>query len=155
MKTLLIVEDDEITRNLLTDFFRQQNYTVVTAADGLEALKKFNPDETDCILSDLVMPGMDGMTLLKKVKERTDRVPFLIITGYPNLDSALEAMKSGAYDYITKPLQLEDVRLKVERALQTRALQKSLKSLTGIAWAVIISIPLWLILGILFGKVWK
>ena len=76
-------------------------------------------------------------------------------TGFPSVDSAVEAMKAGAYDYISKPLQLEDVRIKVERALYTKKLEKSVKTVNGIVWAILISIPLWLVLGILVGKVWK
>ncbi|MEW6188158.1 MAG: response regulator [Thermodesulfobacteriota bacterium] len=155
MKKILVVDDDQQIRELLLDFFHQLGFEVTTAANGVEALGKFSPDDTDCILSDLVMPDMGGLELLKKIKTQAPKIPFLVITGYPSIETALEVMKQGAYDYITKPFQMEDVRIKVERALQTQALQKSVKSLTGIAWAVIISIPIWLILGIIFGRVWK
>ena len=152
---LLIVDDDEEIRNLLKEYFQGLGYTVVTADGGHEALQKLDSLGTDCIISDLVMPDMDGLELLKQVRAENKNTPFLINTGYPSVDSAVEAMKAGAYDYITKPLQLEDVRIKVERALYTKKLEKSVKTVNGIVWAILISIPLWLILGILVGKVWK
>jgi two-component system, NtrC family, response regulator AtoC len=160
MKRILIVDDDEQIRNLLVDYFRHLSYEVLFAADGAEALKKLSQKNIDCIISDLVMPDMNGLELLKQVRSQKFRsqkfkLPFLIITGYPTIETAIEVMKEGAYDYITKPLQLEDVRIKVERALHTHSLEKSIKKMTGIGWAIIISIPIWLILGIIFGRVWR
>ena len=101
------------------------------------------------------MPDMNGLELLERLREQRKKVPFLMITGYPTIETAVDVMKRGAYDYITKPLQLEDVRIKVERALHTKGLEKSLKKLSGIAWAILISIPIWLILGIILGKIWR
>jgi DNA-binding NtrC family response regulator len=155
MKRILVVDDDEQIRSLLVEYFQFLGYEVTTAANGAEALGKLSQYVYDCIISDLVMPDIDGLELLKQVKTQNKKLPFLIITGYPTIETAIEVMKQGAYDYITKPLQLEDVRIKVERALHTTALERSIKRLTGIAWAVIISIPIWLILGIVFGKVWR
>jgi len=155
MKRILIVDDDEQIRNLLVEYFQFLSYEVTTAANGAEALGKLDQDIFDCIISDLVMPDIDGLELLKQVRAHSRKLPFLIITGYPTIETAIEVMKQGAYDYCTKPLQLEDVRIKVERALHTTSLERSNKRLTGIAWAVIFSIPIWLILGIIFGKVWR
>jgi DNA-binding NtrC family response regulator len=152
---LLIVDDDEEIRNLLGEYFQGLGYTVVTADGGREALQKLDSLEVDCIISDLVMPEMDGLELLKQMREENRNVPFLMNTGYPSVDTAVEAMKAGAYDYISKPLHLEDVRIKVERALYVSKLEKSAKTVNGIVWAILISIPLWLALGILVGKVWK
>ena len=152
---LLIVDDDEAVRTLLKEFFQGLGYVVVTAEGGQEALQKLHNFEVDCIISDLVMPDMDGLALLKHIRAQSRNTPFLMNTGYPSVDSAVEAMKAGAYDYISKPLQLEDVRIKVERALYTKKLEKSVKTVNGIVWAILISIPLWLILGIVVGKVWR
>ena len=155
MKRILIVDDDEQIRNLLVDYFQYLNYEALFAADGAEALGKLSQNDIDCIISDLVMPDMNGLELLKQVRSQNNKIPFLIITGYPTIETAIEVMKQGAYDYIAKPLQLDDVRIKVERALHTKTLERSIKRLTGIAWAIIISIPIWLLLGIFFGKVWR
>ena len=151
---ILIVDDDEAIRELLKEFFQGLGYEMSTAVNGSEALTVISQHDSDCIISDYVMPDMNGLELLERLREQGKEVPFLMITGYPTIEIAVEVMKRGAYDYITKPLQLEDVRIKVERALHTKGLEKSLKKLSGIAWAILISIPIWLILGIILGKIW-
>ena len=149
---ILVVDDDQSIRDFLKDFFTDLSYTTFTAENGAMALELISRYEMDCIVSDLVMPDMDGLTLLKEVRIRKNKAPFLMVTGYPTIETAVEAIKHGAYDYVTKPLQLEDVRIKVERALHAKGLEASVKKLTGIAWAIIISIPIWLILGIILGR---
>jgi DNA-binding NtrC family response regulator len=152
---ILIVDDDEAIRELLKDFFQGLGYEMATAVNGSEALTMISQQDFDCILSDYVMPDMNGLELLEQLRKQKKNIPFLMITGYPTIETAVEVMKRGAYDYITKPLQMEDVRIKVERALHTKSLEKSLKKLSGIAWAMLISIPIWLILGIILGKIWR
>jgi DNA-binding NtrC family response regulator len=153
---LLIVDDDELIRNLLTEYFEGLGYTVVIAEGGQEALQKLDTFDIDCVISDLVMPpGMDGLELLRQMRAEKRNMPFLMNTGYPSIDTAVEAMRAGAYDYITKPIHLDDMRIKVERALYTGKLEKSAKKVSGIMWAILLSIPLWLVLGILVGKAWK
>ena len=155
MTHILVVDDDQPIRELLKEFLGRLGYEVTTAANGREALLKLDQCDFDCVVSDHMMPDVDGVELLKRLRAQKKKVPFLMITGYPSVETAVEVMKQGAYDYVTKPLELEDVRIKVERALHTNALEKSLKKVTGIVWAVLISVPIWLILGIIFGKAWK
>jgi len=152
---LLIVDDDASLCATLCEYFESLGHKVVAASDGEDALKKFVPGEFDCIISDLMMPKMDGLELLKLIRMQDDDAFFVMITGYPNLDNAVNAIKAGAYDYVTKPFHMEDFRIKVERAIQAKAVSKSLKTKTGLLWAVLLSIPIWLILGILLGIVWK
>jgi two-component system, NtrC family, response regulator PilR len=152
---LMIVDDDRQIREMLQQFFEKLGYMVVTAESGEDALEKFIKFEFDCVISDLVMPDMDGLALLKKVKERAPSALFFLITGYGTIENAVQGMKEGAYDFITKPFQLEDMKIRLERALRSKTLEKSVKKMTGILWAVMISIPLWLVLGIVLGLVWK
>lgn len=152
---ILVVDDDKAIRELLKEFFQELGYEITTAENGTEAVAALNAHNFDCVISDHVMPDMNGLELLEQLRKQSKNVPFLMITGYPTLEIAVEVMKHGAYDYITKPLQLEDIRIKVERALHTKGLEKSLKKLSGIAWAIVISIPIWLILGIILGKIWR
>lgn len=152
---ILIVDDDASIRSTLSEYFESFGHNVVTAVDGEDALKKFAPGKFDCVISDLMMPKMDGLELLKLIKMQDCHSFFLMITGYPNIDNAVNAIKAGAYDYITKPFNMEDIRVKVERALDARKTEKSLKTATGLLWGVILSIPVWLILGIILGIVWK
>lgn len=152
---ILVVDDEEPMRRLLADFLTQLQYEVVTAADGMEALQKFAEGEFDLVISDRVMPKMDGLSLLQEVKARDPQVIFLMITGYPSFETAVEAMKVGAYDYVPKPFQLEDVRLRLERALERRRLRKSLRTMRGLVWGLFLSIPVWIILGVLFAFFWR
>ncbi len=152
---ILVVDDDEYIRHVLKEFFEGLGYEVTTAEGGKDALKKFTPGRFDIVISDLAMPDLDGLELLREIKIRDEKVLFFMITGYPTLESAVEAMKQGAYDYITKPFNMEDMRIKVERALHVNELERSLKKASGVTWALIISVPIWLILGVIFGIIWK
>lgn len=154
-KRILIVDDDELIRKFLSDFFVDLKFEVVTAENGTDALRKFVPQNFDIVISDLMMPDMTGIELLKELIARDEKVLFFLITGYPTLETAVEAIKNGAYDYIVKPFNPEDLRIKVERAVMTKQLKSSLKNVSGILWALIISVPIWIILGIVLGFVWK
>ncbi|MBN2515744.1 MAG: response regulator [Deltaproteobacteria bacterium] len=153
--TLLVVDDEESVRRLLKEFFESLGFEVVTADGGEDALQKFIPGKFDSVISDLFMPNINGIEFLKKIRQRDAKVMFLMITGYPSLESAVEAMKEGAYDYITKPFTFDDIKIKLERALHARRLEQSLKKINGVMWGLIISIPIWLILGIALGLVWR
>jgi len=152
---LLIVDDEKQIRSMLEQFFTELGYQVMTAASGQEALDCFTKYKFDGVISDLVMPEMDGLTLLKRVNEQRPGTVFFLITGYGTIENAVQGMKDGAYDFIAKPFRLEDMKMRVERALLSKSLEKSVKKMSGILWAFIISIPLWLILGIILGMVWK
>ena|SRR3972149_3260549 len=152
---IMIVDDDASIRSMLSDYFAGFGYEAVTASDGEEALRKFVPGRFDCIISDLIMPKMDGLEFLRKIKMQDSQACFLMITGYPNIDSAINAIKEGADDYVNKPFHMEDIRIKVDRIVDAKKAKKALKKMTGIFWALIISIPLWLILGIILGIIWK
>ena len=157
MKTgrILVVDDEESTRAALQDYFTGIGYDVETAADGEEALEKFVPGAFDCVISDLFMPEIDGIELFKRLRAEDDDVLVLMITGFPGLDSAVNAMKEGAYDYIVKPFHMEDMRLKVERALHVKKTEASLKRVKGLFLSCIILIPVLVSLGIIFGIFWK
>jgi len=148
---ILIVDDEESIRSTLGDYFTSVGYDVVTAQNGEEALKKLSPGAFDCIISDLFMPAIDGMELLKRVRLMDSDVFFLMITAYPMIDSAVNAMKEGAYDYITKPFHMEDIQMKVERALSVKKTEASLKKVRGLFLSFIILIPILVSLGILLG----
>ncbi|MDZ4165691.1 MAG: response regulator [Smithellaceae bacterium] len=153
--SILVVDDEASIRELLRDYFSDAGYEVVTAAGGREALDKFIPGKFDCVICDLSMPECDGMEVLKTITRLDSQVIFFMVTGFPSIDSAIKAMKVGAYDYITKPFHLEDVLLKIERATNAKNTGESLKKVTGLFWGVIISIPIWLILGVILGILWK
>jgi len=152
---VLIVDDEEQVRSVLMEYLVSLGYGVETAESGEDALKKFIPGHHECVVSDLFMPTVGGLELLKLLRKRDPKLLFLMITGYPSIESAVEAMKEGAYDYLTKPFKIDDIKIKLERAYQRRNLENSLKKVNGIMWGLIFSIPVWLILGIILGFVWK
>jgi DNA-binding NtrC family response regulator len=152
---ILVVDDEEAIRDTLADYFIAIGYEVVAAGCGEDALRKFAPGKFDCVISDLLMPGMGGLELLRRIRLLDADVFFLIITGFSGIDSAVGAMKEGAYDYLTKPFHMEDIRLKVERALNVRKTEMSLKKIKGLILTLLILIPVLISLGIIFGIFWK
>jgi two-component system response regulator PilR (NtrC family) len=152
---VLIVDDEENIREVLSSYLESMNYDVVVAEDGQDALSKYRKGEFDLIISDLLMPNIDGLELLKRIRNLDKDIIFLMITGYPSIETAVEAIKKGAYDYITKPFHMEDVKLRIERAFEKQSLKERLKTVQGFAWALLFSIPLWLILGIILAAILK
>ena len=151
---ILVVDDEENIRLTLEECFTSIGYEVVTASDGEDALQKFAPGKFDCVISDLMMPSIDGIELLKRIRIQDSDVYFLMITGYPGIDSAVNAMKEGAYDYLTKPFHMEDIQLKVEKAIHVKRTEASLKKIKGLFLTLIILIPILVSLGIIFGIFW-
>lgn len=126
---ILVVDDEEIMRNLLKDLLSDMSYDVVTAANGEEGLYVFDKGSFDVLIADLRMPGMDGIKFLEQIKQRDPDAVVIIITGYGALKSSQEALRLGAFDYITKPFELTDITFIVKRATQARRLVVSNKQM--------------------------
>lgn len=125
MKTrILVVEDEHDTLELMAEVFTNNGYAVDKAMNGIDALRQIKLQEPDIILSDIFMPGMDGMDLLKNITKDYGHIPVIMVTAYGTIDNAVEAMKIGAKDYITKPLRFEELTAKVERISQLNSLIK-------------------------------
>jgi two-component system response regulator PilR (NtrC family) len=152
---IMVVDDEENIREVLSNYLETLGYEVLTASDGADALTKFEVGAFDLIISDLLMPNIDGLELLRKVREKDRDVVFLMITGYPSIETAVEAIKKGAYDYITKPFHMEDVKIRIERSFEKKNLRDRLSTIQGFVWALLFSIPVWLILGIILAKLLK
>ncbi|HOG16602.1 MAG: Transcriptional regulatory protein ZraR [Syntrophaceae bacterium PtaU1.Bin231] len=119
---MLIVEDDEKMRDGLRDIMRKEGYAVDVAACGEDALSQIRKENYELILSDLKLPGIGGMDVLRAVKQYDADVTFIVITAYGTVDSAVLAMKSGAEDYVTKPFNIDHIRLVVRKAFEKRSL---------------------------------
>jgi DNA-binding NtrC family response regulator len=129
IKDLLIVDDDPLVCDSLKEMFLLEGYQSDTALDGDQALAKLQGERFRVILSDIHMPGVNGLELLRELKGRSPDTPVIFITGHGRIDDAVEAIKLGAYDYLTKPL--DDLRLKLtlRRALEQVELKNSYQSL--------------------------
>ncbi|MBM3310369.1 MAG: sigma-54-dependent Fis family transcriptional regulator [Candidatus Aminicenantes bacterium] len=120
---ILIVDDEPVIRDVLSQLLTSEGYEVEAAASGEEGLQKFGLRTPDLILLDLLMPGQDGIEVLKAVKKIQPQALVIIITAYASVESAIEAMKMGAYDYVQKPFKHEELLLTVRRALEHKVLQ--------------------------------
>ncbi len=114
---LLIAEDEERLRRLLQMLLSTQGYDLTLAADGAEAWEHFQAGHFDAVITDLRMPNMDGLTLLKKIKEQSSCTPVIVITAFGSIENAVEAMQAGAIDYVTKPFEETKLNVSIERAL--------------------------------------
>ncbi len=113
---ILVVDDNKSSRDILEDLFIQQGYDVLVASDGLEAISCLKEAEIDLVLTDLKMPGADGLQVLRESIRINPDIMVVIITGYASLDSAIESMREGAYDYVKKPFDLEEILLLAQKA---------------------------------------
>jgi DNA-binding NtrC family response regulator len=120
----LVVEDDQRMRELLRELFEREGYFVETASDGNRAFELLQGKAFDIIITDLKMPDVDGMAVLEKAKETQPDALVIVITAYGTVESAVEAMKLGAYDYITKPFDPERLMLIIKRAVEYRRLAR-------------------------------
>ena len=117
MATILIADDDDSLRRVLEFQLREGGYAVVTAADGLAALELFTEAEVDCLITDLRMPGLSGLELIRRASAIASETPVIVITAYGDVETAVEAMRAGAFDYVTKPFNREEILMTVEKAL--------------------------------------
>ena len=120
--TVLIVDDEEGIVESLTGILEDDGYTVMSALSGEEALKRFDEHTPDLILLDVWMPGIDGIETLKHIRERNRNTSVIMVSGHSNIDTAVDAIKLGAYDFLEKPLSLEKVLILVKRALEQQNL---------------------------------
>jgi DNA-binding NtrC family response regulator len=115
---ILVVDDDASARSSLAEFLRSEGYDVETAADGFKALPKLDDFAPDLVLTDLQMPGLDGLGLLTKALEAECEPAVVVMTAHGAIESAVAAMRAGASDYLSKPLNLDELGILLERALE-------------------------------------
>ena len=121
---LLVVDDEPSMREFLEIMLAQDGYQVRTASSGEEGFEMFLQDEPDLVLTDVKMPGMSGLDLIRKIRSLDTSVPVIVITAFASAEDALRAVREGAYDYLSKPFQLDDLRIIMRNALEVRRLRR-------------------------------
>lgn len=120
--TILVIDDEENIRNGLAANFEMEDYNVKTAANGKEGIALIDKGDIDLVITDLRMDGISGEEVVHHVTTETPGIPVIVLTGHGSIDSAVKAMRDGAYDFLTKPLNLDQLNMIVKRALESREL---------------------------------
>jgi len=123
-KTILLAEDEPILRQTIARLLEEEGYTVLQAANGAEAYALAIERSVDLVLSDVRMPEVDGIRLLSQIQQLAPETPVIMVTAFGTIDSAVDAMRRGAWDYLLKPVQFDDLLLKIERAVEFRDLSR-------------------------------
>ena len=127
---ILVVDDEPSNRNILSQELNHKGYLVDAASDGSEALRKVGSSRPDLIILDYMMPGLSGLEVLKELRKREEDIPVVMITAYGTVDRAVEAMKEGAYDFITRPFEPDHIALVVKKALERQRLKREVEILS-------------------------
>ena len=123
-KRILVVDDDDMVREALKDFLEFHDFAITAVDSAGQALQTLAGNDFDLVISDLVMPKMDGIALIKAIRDAGKDVPLLVMTGFASIEYAVESMKAGATDFITKPLKFDHVMLIINRVLETSTLRQ-------------------------------
>jgi two-component system, NtrC family, response regulator AtoC len=126
---VLVVDDDADTLTLLEEVLSKEGYEVGTAPDGNTALDRIGSHTPDLVMSDIHMPGLDGMALLAELRNRQHDIPVILMTAFGSLKTAVDGLRSGAFDYLSKPFIVDDIRLVVRRALEHKQLSRQNQAL--------------------------
>lgn len=125
MKNILVIEDDKKMRDGLVEILTDAGYNIKSAENGQEGLDMFKKKDFDVVLTDLVMPVVGGMQVLQEIKSMKPKTCVIIITAFGTIENAVEGIKSGASDYITKPFKIDEVQTKIRKVLAEAELEKS------------------------------
>jgi len=129
MMNILVVEDEKAQQEILKGFLKKKGYDVIGFSTGEKAFEYIKKEDVDLVISDLRLPGISGLELLKSVKEVKPEVDFIMVTAYGTVENAVEAMKSGAYDYLLKPINLEELLVKIKKIEEKKKLEEEIQGL--------------------------
>jgi two-component system, NtrC family, response regulator AtoC len=117
-RNVLIVDDEQVLAAAMADYLARHGYATSTSGSGEQALKNLDAESPDLVLLDYRLPRMDGLQVLRKIKESHPEIEVIMMTAHGSVENAVEAMRLGAYDYISKPVDLEELRLVAGKALE-------------------------------------
>ena len=123
LASILVVDDEPIMQEILGDFLREEGYSIDIAGSGEEGVELAQKSSYDCAIVDLMMPGIDGIETMQKLREIDTSLPVIVVTAFASVESAVEAMKRGAFEYITKPFKNDEVLVVLQKAIRTRQLE--------------------------------
>ena len=129
MSKILVIDDDRSIRETLELYLTEEGYEVVTAATGTEGLNRFVETSPDVVILDIRLPDVDGFTVLEDLREDEENVKVIMITAHHDMDSTINAMKSGAFDYIHKPVNVDELDMAIKKALKTREMEQKIDGL--------------------------
>ena len=132
MARILVVDDKEVVRDGVGLTLARSGHGVCPASDGASALEQLDKRRVDLVITDLSMPGMDGLELLHAIRERDEHMPVILMTAYGSIEKAVEAMRAGAWDFVTKPFHGDELQLAVSRALEHGAMRKENRTLRAV-----------------------
>jgi DNA-binding NtrC family response regulator len=153
--TIWVVDDEDAVRDVLESMIKQLGYQVRTFSTAEEALSAYKQSEAspDLVITDVRLPGMSGMDLTRAILDVDPEAILIILTAYPSIPDAVESIRNGAIDFLSKPCRIEELRIRLEHAWESRDLQARLKKTRMIAWGLIASLPIWFVLGILLARI--
>ncbi len=128
MEKILVIDDDQSIRKTLSGYLKKQNYEVLSAENGLKGIEIVKNELPDLVITDIRMPGADGFEVLKNVKEIDPHIHVIIITAFDDMQTTVKAMQQGAYDYIEKPLEIDNLKITIQRALENKKLSDQLNT---------------------------
>jgi DNA-binding NtrC family response regulator len=150
--TVWVVDDDESVRDLLGIMLRDMGYSVELFAHGKDVLSQLDAELPDVFIVDMRMPEMSGMDLTRIIMGKYPQAIVIILTGYPSIEEAVEAIQLGASDYLSKPFNKDEIRVRVGRLLDKRRIRTRLKRTRIAARTLAETLPIWIILGMLVAR---
>ncbi|NCC60356.1 MAG: response regulator [Verrucomicrobiae bacterium] len=150
--TVWVVDDEESVRDVVGAMLKELGYEVRLFEGAEPVLKEYKSGAADVIITDVRMPGMSGMELTRVLLDKDPDAIIMILTGFPSIPDAVEAIRTGAADFLSKPCRMEEIRIRIERALESREVYGRLRRTRTVAWVLIASLPIWFILGILLAR---
>ena len=147
---ILVVDDDVQLADTLVEYLTKLGYQAEAAYSGKEGLNKFEQNDFQMVITDMVMPDINGIELMEAIKKLDDRTTVLVITGFGSIESAVSAIKKGAYDFIPKPFKMEELEVILERALERYTIFRKLSVFRRMFYSLLTIVIIILVLILMF-----